>query len=143
MGHYFRYNSVVKRVKDRGKMDILALGGSITAGGYFLEFARSLRERSNLTVTVHNHGHGATDITYTIFCVDIDHYEPDLVMIDFSVNDLGHPKVMEALIRKTLSMKSKPIVLVVRTISIVFTIIPPYHYHAVAIISLLLLFSVH
>ena len=44
-------------------MEILALGGSITAGGYFLEFARSLRERNNLSVVVHNHGHGATEIT--------------------------------------------------------------------------------
>ena len=49
----------------------------------------------------------------TIFCVDVDHYEPDLVLIDFSVNDMGSPKLMEALIRKTLSLKSKPIVLLV------------------------------
>jgi hypothetical protein len=63
MGEYSRYNQVVKRVRDRGKIDILALGGSITAGGYYLEFANSLREKSNLTVTVHNHGHGATEIT--------------------------------------------------------------------------------
>ena len=45
--------------------------------------------------------------------MDVDHYEPDLVLIDFSVNDMGSPKLMEALIRKTLSMKSKPIVLLV------------------------------
>ena len=49
----------------------------------------------------------------TIFCVYVDHYEPDLVLIDFSVNDMGSPKLMEALIRKTLSLKSKPIVLLV------------------------------
>jgi hypothetical protein len=54
---------VMKRVRDRSHIDILALGGSITAGGYFLEFARSLREKNNLTTTVHNHGHGATEIT--------------------------------------------------------------------------------
>jgi hypothetical protein len=50
----------------------------------------------------------------TIFCVDIEKYEPDVVLIDFAVNDMGPPKLMEALIRKTLSMKSKPIVLLVR-----------------------------
>lgn len=50
----------------------------------------------------------------TIFCVDIEKYEPDIVLIDFAVNDMGPPKLMEALIRKTLSMKSKPIVLLVR-----------------------------
>ena len=63
MGEYSRHNQVVKRVRDSGKIDILALGGSITAGGYYLEFVNSLREKSNLTVTVHNHGHGATEIT--------------------------------------------------------------------------------
>ena len=63
MGEYSRFNQVIKRVKDGGKMEILALGGSITAGGYFLDFARSLRERNNLSVVVHNHGHGATEIT--------------------------------------------------------------------------------
>ena len=54
-------------------MEILALGGSITAGGYFLEFARSLRERNNLSVVVHNHGHGATEITcqLNIFSISI------------------------------------------------------------------------
>lgn len=70
MGEYSRFNQVVNRVRSTGKIDILALGGSITAGGYFMEFARSLREKSNLNVTVHNHGHGATEITckYTCYC---------------------------------------------------------------------------
>eukprot|EP00596_Hydrurales_sp_CCMP1899_P003781 CAMPEP_0119042780 /NCGR_PEP_ID=MMETSP1177-20130426/16151_1 /TAXON_ID=2985 /ORGANISM="Ochromonas sp, Strain CCMP1899" /LENGTH=459 /DNA_ID=CAMNT_0007009789 /DNA_START=278 /DNA_END=1657 /DNA_ORIENTATION=+ len=113
MGDYSRHNQMMKRVRDRGHIDILALGGSITAGGYFLEFARSLREKLNLTTTVHNHGHGATEITYTIFCVDIENYEPDIVLIDFSVNDMGPPKLMEALIRKTLAIKSRPVVLLV------------------------------
>lgn len=45
-----------------------------------------------------------------MFCVDIDKYQPDLVLIDFSVNDYGHPKLMEALIRKVLVMKSRPLV---------------------------------
>ena len=45
--------------------------------------------------------------------MDIEKYEPDIVLIDFAVNDMGPPKLMEALIRKTLSMKSRPIVLLV------------------------------
>lgn len=63
MGDYSRFNQVVNRVRSTGNIDILALGGSITAGGYFMEFTRSLKEKSNLNVTVHNHGHGATEIT--------------------------------------------------------------------------------
>ena len=70
MGQYSRYNQVVKRVRDGGKMEILALGGSITAGGYFQEFVRSLREKNNLTVTVNNHGHGATEITCKSILLD-------------------------------------------------------------------------
>ena len=62
MGDYTRYNRIARNVRTSSHMEILALGGSITAGGYFLEFVRSLKEKSKLSVTVHNHGHGATDI---------------------------------------------------------------------------------
>jgi hypothetical protein len=60
---------MVKRVRQKGHLEILALGGSITAGGYFQEFARSIREKNNLTVTVYNHGHGATEITCKNCCL--------------------------------------------------------------------------
>ena len=43
--------------------------------------------------------------------MDIDKYSPDLVLIDFSVNDYGHPKLMEALLRKLLIVKSSPLIL--------------------------------
>lgn len=113
MGNFMRYMKVKQRIQKTKAIDILALGGSITAGGYFLEFVRLLQTEQSLNVTYHNHGHGATEITYTIFCVDIDKYSPDIVLIDFSVNDYGHPKLMEALIRKVVVMKSSPVVLLV------------------------------
>lgn len=49
----------------------------------------------------------------TIFCVDLERYSPDLVLIDFSVNDYGHPKLLDALLRKVLSLKSRPMVALV------------------------------
>lgn len=49
----------------------------------------------------------------TIFCVDIEKYRPDLVLIDFAVNDYGHPKLMDTLIRKALLLPSKPVVVLV------------------------------
>ena len=113
MGNFDRFRSVFHRVNKKKKVDILALGGSITAGGYFEEFVRLLRQDSGFDVVVHNHGHGATDLIYTIFCVDIDRYKPDLVLIDFSVNDNGHPKLMDALLRKVLIMESAPLVVLV------------------------------
>ena len=115
LGDYMRAVPVLERVSRTKRFDIVALGGSITAGGYFEDFVRQLRTNDDyrLNVSVHNHGHGATEITYTIFCVDIERYNPDLVLIDFSVNDYGHPKLMEALIRKVLQLKSKPLVVLV------------------------------
>jgi hypothetical protein len=62
MGNLMRYLSVLHRVKESKKMEILALGGSITAGGYLNEFARTLQNKEGYKVTVHNHGHGATEI---------------------------------------------------------------------------------
>ena len=58
-----KFASTLKRVQDTKSIDILALGGSITAGGYFLEFVRLLNTYHHLNVTFHNHGHGATEIT--------------------------------------------------------------------------------
>mmetsp|Transcript_18726 Transcript_18726/g.31549 ORF Transcript_18726/g.31549 Transcript_18726/m.31549 type:complete len:676 (-) Transcript_18726:69-2096(-) len=114
MGDIQRFLRVYQRVTQRKEIDIVALGGSITAGGYFMEFARSLEEKTGLTVNVHNHGHGATELQYSIFCVDIDKYPSiDLVLIDFSVNDYGHPKLMDALVRKALALPTQPVVTIV------------------------------
>ncbi len=49
----------------------------------------------------------------SIFCVDIEKYSPDIVLIDFSVNDYGPPKLMDSLIRRVLSLPSRPIVVIV------------------------------
>lgn len=109
-GDIYLQRLLVEKVKKTKKLEILALGGSITAGGYFEGFLKLLREEEGIEVTIHNHGHGATDLTYTIFCIEMDHYSPDLVLIDFSVNDNDHPRVMEGLLRKAMTMgqRSKP-----------------------------------
>ena len=63
MGNFYRYVGMMQRVSKSRSIDILTLGGSITAGGYFLEFVRHLEIKEGLNVTVHNHGHGATELT--------------------------------------------------------------------------------
>ncbi len=126
LGDMLRWGSMFDRVHKTKSLTILALGGSITAGGYFESFIKLLSERETygdqsnntkdkLNVKIHNHGHGATEIIYTLFCIEIDLYQPDIVLIDFSVNDYGHPKLMDALIRKTLQMgkEYKPVVALV------------------------------
>lgn len=65
MGNLLRYLSVLQRVKAKRTVEILALGGSITAGGYLNEFARTLENKEGYKVTIHNHGHGATEIQCT------------------------------------------------------------------------------
>jgi hypothetical protein len=49
----------------------------------------------------------------TIYCIDIEKYSPDLILIDFSVNDYGHPKQMDTLLRRAVSLPSRPVVLLV------------------------------
>jgi hypothetical protein len=106
-GDFIRHAKMLERVHKEKKIEILALGGSITAGGYFEGFVRKLRENDGLEVSLYNHGHGATELTYTIFCIELERRKPDLVLIDFSVNDYGHPKLMDALIRKALMLGSE------------------------------------
>lgn len=62
IGNLYRFARVYKRIQAKQSIDILLLGGSITAGGYFMEFVRLLKIESKLNVTYHNHGHGATGI---------------------------------------------------------------------------------
>lgn len=113
LGHFKRHINKLQIIKETKSLEILALGGSITAGGYFLEFARLLQVEHHLNVTYHNHGHGATGIPYTLYCVDFEKYKPDLVLIDFAVNDYGHPKLMDTLLRKVFEFDSDPIVVLV------------------------------
>jgi len=67
MGNYFRLMKAFEKVRRTRQLQILALGGSITAGGYYMDFVRQLQEKQGLNVTVHNHGHGATELTCKYF----------------------------------------------------------------------------
>ncbi len=66
----------------------------------------------------------------TIFCVDLEKYRPDLVFIDFAVNDYGHPKLMDNLIRKTLAMPSNPVVTLMNLWVTEFCPVTRYLLHA-------------
>jgi hypothetical protein len=113
MGDFDRHINVLRRIRAKKSIDILALGGSITAGGYYSEFVRLLEVEHHYNVTIHNHGHGATGIPYTLYCVDFERYSPDLILVDFAVNDYGHPKLMDGLLRRLLMFKSEPIIALV------------------------------
>ena len=67
LGDLVRFANMYSRVKQAKKLDLLLLGGSITAGGYFMEYVKSMQDDSKINVTFHNHGHGATEITCKSF----------------------------------------------------------------------------
>ncbi len=69
MGNYFQLYRMFDKVQKTKQLKILALGGSITAGGYFMEFKRLLNEKHGYNVTVENHGHGATELTCGLFVI--------------------------------------------------------------------------
>jgi hypothetical protein len=69
LGNLQRFSAIYQRIRKTKNIDILFLGGSITAGGYFMEFIRLLRN-DGFNVTFHNHGHGATELT----CKTYDYY---------------------------------------------------------------------
>jgi hypothetical protein len=63
LGNLIRFAQVYSRIKKKKSLEILFLGGSITAGGYYMEFIKLLEQDLNINVIYHNHGHGATEIT--------------------------------------------------------------------------------
>lgn len=69
-----RFSTIHRRVQRSKSIEVLFLGGSITAGGYFMEFLRLLRAQSGLNVTYHNHGHGATEITCKQLSISLLHF---------------------------------------------------------------------
>jgi hypothetical protein len=71
LGDLTRFARIYDRVNKTAKMEILLLGGSITAGGYFIEFIQQLQDDSKINVTYHNHGHGATELQCKEFCESI------------------------------------------------------------------------
>jgi hypothetical protein len=66
----------------------------------------------------------------SIFCVDVERYSPDLVLIDFAVNDYGHPKLMDTLVRKALLIPSKPVVVLVNLWVTQHCPVPRYLLHS-------------
>eukprot|EP01041_Mallomonas_annulata_P008231 gene8231-16927_t len=104
-GDFGRISAVVQRINATKRIELLALGGSITAGSYFRDFVSHLQS-IGYEVIVRNHGHGGTGVDYTLYCVDFEQYSPDLVLIEFAVNDDDHPRYIETLIRRVLQLGS-------------------------------------
>jgi hypothetical protein len=84
LGNYFMYVKTLRKIKATKQLDILALGGSITAGGYYMVFKRHLEMQYQLNVTVHNHGHGATEIQCKVMSIIVIAYVASSVLLSLT-----------------------------------------------------------
>lgn len=96
------------KMKNEGKtLNALFTGSSITTMGYFYGFLEFLRNIEGLKVEAFNRGFGATDTTYSLFCIDIDDSKPDIVFADMRHSDWAkRSDVAEALFRKYVTMRT-------------------------------------
>lgn len=129
-GNNFRLKKVMERASRKEMITIAFLGGSITQGfaasdsklcyaaRTFLWWQKQFPETE---FTYINAGIGATDSEYGVARVE-EHvlgYEPDLVFIEFSVNDTNtdhYKETYESLVRKVYFSKKKPAVILLHNV---------------------------
>jgi hypothetical protein len=86
----------------------LFVGSSITAMGYFTKFTEYLVMEEKRNITVVNRGKGASDITYTLYCIHFSDCTPDVIFADLRFSDWNHDsQSKEALFRKLLSLRRR------------------------------------
>lgn len=136
LGNTHRLKNVIQRAKAGEELTFAYIGGSITHGEgasdwngvespelsylprtykYFCEtFAKNGTEQ----ITKINAGIGATPSTVGAlrFSYDVARHDPNVVFIEFAVNDYEtdeHKSAFEGLVRQALSLESKPAVILV------------------------------
>lgn len=127
-----RVAGVLKKAERGEDITICVLGGSITQGAGSsnadeLSWAALVRDwfkaaYQNINVTLVNAGIGATDSVYGVFRLedDVIKYNPDLVVVEFCVNDRGVSAAKEAfegIIRRLLSSSDQLAVISLATSS--------------------------
>jgi len=129
-GNTERIAKVLKKAENKEPITLGYLGGSITQGSlsstpdtcYAAMTTKWWREQyPDTEITYVNGGIGGTTSQFGVARVDSDilAYEPDFVVIEFSVNDdnsLFFRETYEGLVRKVYSSKTAPAVLLVHNI---------------------------
>lgn len=130
MKNLARLKSCMQRAQEGQELTIGFLGGSITQGSLATEHENtyvyrvfSWWKQTFPKATLHyvNGGIGGTDSLYGVSraVTDVLMYQPDFVMVDFSVNDTGNEffqETYEGVIRKLLSWQSKPAVVLLNNV---------------------------
>ena len=129
-GNTERIAGVLKKAEQGGNITLGYLGGSITQGSlsstpdtcYAALTTKWWREQyPQARITYVNAGIGGTTSQFGVARVESDllAYEPDMVVIEFSVNDentLFFRETYEGLVRKVYSSKTAPAVLLVHNV---------------------------
>lgn len=126
-GSVMKIAQVMNRIRRRGKGTIAFIGGSITQGaGASSEercyaarvFATMKRRFPEAELRYVNAGVGGTTSHFGVARVEADvlTYKPDLVFVEFSVNDMSSPlyeETYEGLVRRILLSDSEPAVVLI------------------------------
>lgn len=129
-GNLARIKNAMKRARNGEALTIGFLGGSITQGSLATEptlcyayhvYEWWCRTFPQAKFTYVNAGIGATTSQFGCARAESDllHYEPDVVIIEFSVNDSSTPHFLETyegLVRKVYANEKKPAVLLVHNV---------------------------
>ncbi|MBO5473999.1 MAG: SGNH/GDSL hydrolase family protein [Lachnospiraceae bacterium] len=129
-GNLYRIKELMKRAKAGDRMTLAFLGGSITQGSVssqytncyaYLVYDWFVRRFPKTAFTYVNAGVGGTTSQFGVSRVEEDvlSYKPDLVMIEFSVNDDDtdfYRETYEGLVRRVYGNAYEPAVLLVHNI---------------------------
>lgn len=130
MKNLARLKSCMQRAQEGQELTIGFLGGSITQGSLATEHENTYAYRvfswwkqtfPKATFHYVNGGIGGTDSLYGVSraVTDVLMYQPDFVMVDFSVNDDGNEffqETYEGVIRRVLSWTSNPAVVLLNNV---------------------------
>lgn len=127
---FSRLKNCMRKAQDGGELTIGFLGGSITQGSLASEHENTYAyrvftwwKRTFPQAQFHyvNGGIGGTDSLYGVSraVTDVLMYQPDFVVVDFSVNDQAtafYEETYEGVIRKLLSWPSHPAVILLNNV---------------------------
>ncbi len=132
IGNNHRMLKAIKKAQSGEQVTLAYLGGSITQGGnaspsetncYAYLSYEIFKDRFGTGDNVHyvNAGVAGTPSTFGMVRVDKDvlSYEPDVVVVEFAVNDEGKPLnqyIYESLVRRILKSDSQPAVILMFTV---------------------------
>lgn len=119
--------------RDDKDINVVFLGGSITEGAGASEKSRCFANRTGEwlktkfgdRINYHNKGVGGTPSSYGLlrFDRDVAAYNPDMVFVEFAVNDFGEDtrKYVEGIVRSLASLPTNPYVVFLYTTDEVYS----------------------